>query len=103
MHPSELLDQLLDLARAADLEVRHVRGGGGEGEVAPHSGICRVRGRVWVMLVTGDDVEERIDVVSGALSAHARDFLAARYLPPALRERIDERAGGRPGGDADGA
>jgi hypothetical protein len=89
MHPSELLDQLLDLARAADLEVRHVRAGAaGEGDVATHSGTCRVKGRVWVLLVASDDVEERIDVLGGALATHARDFLESRYLPPAIRERL---------------
>jgi hypothetical protein len=95
MHPTEMLGQLRDLARAAGLEVRDVpRGGAAEGEVGPHSGTCRVRGRVWVMLVSGDDIEERIDVLCGALSAHAGEVLAARYLPPAIRDRLGAAGAG---------
>ncbi|MBW2448676.1 MAG: ribosomal RNA small subunit methyltransferase A [Deltaproteobacteria bacterium] len=89
MHPGELLDQLLDLARAAGLEVRQVAArAAGEGDVAVRSGTCRVKGRLWVMLVASDGLEERIDVLSGALATHARSFLEERYLPPAIRERL---------------
>jgi len=97
MEAAELLEQLLDLARAAGLEVREARAGQvrrtrtgqmGEAEITPHSGICRVRGRVWVVLVPADAVEERIDVLGRALATHAREFLVSRYLPPAIRARL---------------
>jgi len=100
MHASDLLDQLLDLARAADLEVRQVRRApAGEGDVATHSGICRVRDRVWVVLVGSDGIEERIDVLAAALATHARAHLDSRYLPPAIRERL----GSLPDADFGGA
>jgi hypothetical protein len=88
MHPVELLDQLADLARAAGLEVREIRGGAGEGEPSTASGTCRVRGKIWVLLAPSDSLDERIDVLGRALATHAREFLESRYLPPAVRERL---------------
>jgi hypothetical protein len=88
MHPVELLDQLADLARAAGLEVREIRGAAGEGEASADSGICRVKGKVWVLLAASDSLDERIDVLARALATHAREFLESRYLPPAVRERL---------------
>jgi len=89
MHPSDLLEQLLDIARAAGLEVRQTRAGlTGEGDLPPHSGVCRLRGRVFVVLVVSDGIEERIDVLAAALATHARDHLESRYLPPAIRDRL---------------
>ena len=42
---------LLDLARDAELEVRQVDAAGADaGEPAPASALCRVHGRVWVVL-----------------------------------------------------
>jgi hypothetical protein len=63
MHPTELLDQLADLARAAGLEVREIRGAAGEGDFPTGSGICRVKGRIWVLLAVSDSLDERIDVL----------------------------------------
>jgi len=93
MHPSELLEVLADLARAAGLEVREIRGGG-EGDLRTSSGSCRVKGEVWVLLAPTDSLDERIEALARALRAHAGDFLESRYLPPAVRERL----GGDPGG-----
>jgi hypothetical protein len=104
MHPTELLDQLRDLARAAGLEVRQARAGAaGEGEVATRSGICRVKGRVWVVLVASDDLEERIDVLAAALATHARAFLEGRFLPPAVRARLTAGSEEPPGAGSGGA
>jgi hypothetical protein len=97
MHPTELLDQLRDLARAAGIEVRQIPGAGagsGEGEPATGSGICRVKGRIWVLLAARDSLDEHIDVLALALRDHAREFLEARYLPPAVRERLGVEMGG---------
>lgn len=86
MDPGELLSQLVDLADEVDLEVRRAgRGPTGEGEPPVASGVCRVRGRVWVVLSAGDTVEERIRVLAGALRSHAGEQLEARWLPPAVR------------------
>ena len=94
MHPSDLLDQLLDIARAAGLEVRQTPArSAGEGDVPPHSGVCRLRDRVWVVLVTSDGIDERIDVLAGALATHAREHLESRYLPPAIRDRLPPGVG----------
>ena len=95
MHATELLDQLADLARAAGLEVREIRGAAGEGNVHTGSGTCRVKGGIWVLLAASDSLDERIDVLGRALATHAREFLESRYLPPAVRERL--------GADFDGA
>jgi hypothetical protein len=95
MHPTELLDQLVDLARAAGLEVREIRGPAGEADVSSGSGICRVKGRIWVLLAASDSPDERIDVLARALVTHARAFVESRYLPPAVRQRL--------GGDFDRA
>jgi hypothetical protein len=93
MHPTELLDLLVDLALAAGLEVREIRGGW-EGDLRSSSGSCRVKGKIWVLLAPTDSLDERIDALGSALAAHARDFLESRYLPPAVRERLGADFGG---------
>ena len=91
MHPSELLGQLVDLARDAGLEVRDIAlGGAAEGDFPAASGTCRVQGKVWVLLAKGDSTEDRARVVARALKAHAGDFLESRYLPPAVRARLED-------------
>ena len=96
MEPAELLARLAELARAAGIEVREVSGAPGlEGGAPARSAVCRVRGAIWVVLSASDSLEERIDVVAGALGDHARTFLEGRFLPPALRARLrlDTEAG----------
>jgi hypothetical protein len=87
MERAELLDQLIALAREAGLEVRAARGG--EPGLPLSSGVCRVRGELWVVVVPADPLEDRIEVVAGALRTHASAFLESRYLPPALRARLE--------------
>ena len=66
-----------------------------DGERETPSGACRVNGEVWVMLSPAESIEERADVLAAALATHAADFLEARYLPPAIRARIEAaREGG---------
>jgi hypothetical protein len=94
MQSRQLLEELVLLAREAGLEVREMRGAaGGEGGLPAPSGVCRVRDGFWVMLAESDSVEHRIEVVAGALTRHAAPFLASRYLPPAIRERLEGGAG----------
>jgi hypothetical protein len=94
MHAEDLLDQLADLARAAAITVR-VIDRSRDGERETRSGACLVNGEVWVMLSPAESIEERVDVLAAALATHAADFLEARYLPPAIRARIDAaREGG---------
>ena len=52
------------------------------------SGVCRVRGSIWVILSTAESLEERSDVLVEALTAHAVSMLEDRYLPPAVRARL---------------
>jgi hypothetical protein len=87
MELSELLERLGELAREVGLEVRDVRRGV-EGDPAPASGVCRVRGRTWVVLAADDGLERRIEVLARALESHAGPQLEGRYLPPAVRERL---------------
>lgn len=90
MELSELLSRLSELAREAGLEVRELRGTA-EGQPAPASGVCRVRGETWVLLSASDALEERVEVLARALKTHAAQFLESRYLPPAVRARLSER------------
>jgi hypothetical protein len=87
--PAELARELVELAEAAGLEVRPIRASEGrEAELTASSGICRVRGEIWVLLAASDSVEEQISVLVRALKTHAADFLESRYLPPAVRKRL---------------
>lgn len=83
MTPEALLEALGDLARELDLEVRR----GATGETAT-SGVCRLRGRVWVVLSANDPPERRIAVLAAALREHAGAACDARYLPPAVRAAL---------------
>jgi hypothetical protein len=87
MEGPELLSALIELAGEAGLRVR-AAGPAGEGPL--ESGVCRVRGELWLVLSASDPVAHRIDVVARALRAHAAPFLESRWLPPALRARIEE-------------
>ncbi len=89
MSPAEVLEALVGLCREAGLEVRGVRGAPeAAGEPMARSGVCRVRGALWLVLSDADSVEDRIATAADALRVHAPDFLEARYLPPAVRQRL---------------
>ena len=92
MSPAELLEALIVLCRDAGLEVRRVRGSAeAASELTARSGVCRVRGALWLVLTDADGVEERIGAAADALRAHAPDFVEGRYLPPAVRQRLAGR------------
>ena len=92
MSPAELLEALIGLCREAGLEVRSVRGSPEDAsELVARSGVCRVRGALWLVLSHADGVEERIGAAADALRAHAPDFVEGRYLPPAVRQRLARR------------
>lgn len=92
MQPVDLLQALLELADEVGLEVRATRGAG-EGEPSVSSGVCRVRGRVWVVLAATDPVDAQIAVLARALVAAAGETLEARFVPPAVREALDRGRG----------
>ena len=100
MEPVELLQVLLELANDAGLEVRLVGGAGDEDssgvgadsraetEPPPASAVCRVRGRVYIVLSRADPVAIQLQVIAGAVRDHAGSFCDARYLPPAVRDLV---------------
>lgn len=90
MEPGELLDCLVDLAREAGLEVRRLPArAGSETESPPRSGVCRLRGRLLVLLASGDSVEDRIDAVVHGLRSLDPALLEGRWIPPAIRDRLE--------------
>lgn len=91
METSELLDALVALADAVGLEVRVLTGATASGELPPQSAVCRVRGRLWVVLATTDPLERRVGVLADALVTHHASDLDDRYLAPAVRELLDSR------------
>jgi hypothetical protein len=89
LNPEELHRELIELARVAGFEVRQASGRAGADRDLPiASGVCRVRGSVWVVLAATDSLAERSVVLADALRAHASELLETRYLPPALREKL---------------
>ena len=92
MEAPELRRELEQLAREAGLTVRSIRGRpGAEGEPAAASDVCRVGGKVWIVLSAADSEEERVAVLCRALREHAAGWLDGRYLAPALRDRLETR------------
>ena len=63
-------------------------GGAGEADANAASGVCRVQGRVWVVLSHADPVDVQLDVLAEALRDHASDEIERRFLPPAVRELL---------------
>lgn len=95
MEPRQLLDLLVGLAEEAGIAVRIARGG--ENELPPRSGVCRVRGRLLLVVSAAEPMEARIEAVAAALREHSGGLLEERFLPPAVRERLD-RSGALPRG-----
>jgi hypothetical protein len=86
---AELMESMLDVARQAGLTVKRLsRGRLDDYEAPTTSGVCQVRGEVWVMLSPTDPSEVQLEVLARALREHAPEFVAAHFLPPALRERL---------------
>jgi hypothetical protein len=87
----EVLAELVALAQAAGLRVQIVRGAASEGEGSVSSGVCVVAGEPRAILVRSDPVADRIEVLAGALRTHAGAWLDAHYVPPAIREWLEQR------------
>ncbi|CAG0975312.1 hypothetical protein BURK2_01536 [Burkholderiales bacterium] len=95
MQPAELLAFLADLANEVGLVVRRIPTASAEpGEPPPRSGTCRVGERFFVFLAAADPIEDRIDALVFGLRTASPAALEGRYLPPAVRERLDRGAGG---------
>ena len=90
MEPSEIMTALLDLARDAGLEVRQADAAHADaGLPSLASALCRVHGRVWVVLSSADPVAIQLRVLGAALHDHASELVEARYLAPAVRAWIE--------------
>ena len=89
MDAQALLDALLVLASELDVRVEELPGQAPlEGFSPTGSGLCRVRGRSWVLLSPAEPLERRIEVRCEALRELGAEALRDRYLPPAVRERV---------------
>ena len=87
---AELMLALMELAQKAELEVRTLGAtSGAQAEAPVASGICRVRGEVWVLLSASDPLEIRLEVLADALKTHRGEWLEGVWLPPAVRDRLD--------------
>jgi hypothetical protein len=91
-----LLDFLVELAQEAGIQVRVIPRSAAELDPAPRSGTCRIRGSPWLLLASGEPLEDRIEAAAMAVRTHALEALEGRYLPPAVRARLDF-PGGRAG------
>jgi hypothetical protein len=80
-----ILQHLVDLGEEAGIRVDVIR----DAEGPLDSGMCRVGSEIRVLLHPADPLENRIALVARALRTHATDLLATRYLPPAIRERLE--------------
>lgn len=90
MEPRALLDALVELAQEAGVTVRVLPKGGGE--PSPASDICTIRGEPWLLLASGESLEDHIDAAARAVLRFAPDTLEGRFLPPAIRQRLEEAA-----------
>jgi hypothetical protein len=77
----------VELAEEAGVAVRLVRPS--EGEPIARSALCRVRGRPLLVLSAAEPLDARIETVAAALRAHGGSLLEQRFLPPAVRDRLD--------------
>ena len=80
MSPEELLRQFEALAERVQIEVRY-SALDGEG------GLCRVRNRRVIVLNSRLSIDEKVDVLARSLP---REELEQMFIPPALRERIQQ-------------
>ena len=90
MDEAHILETLLDLAGEAGMKVR-TSGRAKLGEDLPPvaSGVCRVRGEVWVVLAASDAVPVQIETLAVALRQHAAELLENRHLAPAVRAHLE--------------
>jgi hypothetical protein len=87
----DVLEALLELCGEAGLEIRSIGlHSQPAGEPPPTSAVCRVRNSVWVVMCAADPPERHIEVLVEALRGHASDMLEERFLPPALRELLQD-------------
>ncbi len=85
-----ILDVLVEMAEEAGVTVRVLsRAAAREGEPLPESNLCRIRGQPWLILAPGESIEDRIGAAARAVQTFASEVAERRFLPPAVRERLD--------------
>lgn len=84
------LGRLLELAEELGIEVRSA---GEAASSAAHPGGCliRLKGREVLLLDASSALADRLDAV--CLALRDRPELETRYLPPALRQRLESEGG----------
>ncbi|MEE3328279.1 MAG: hypothetical protein VX252_13155 [Myxococcota bacterium] len=95
---ADILEMLFELAREAGFEIRAA------GRLSPDdppllSGVCRLRGRLYIVLSANESVPMQIEALASALRDNAAESLQNRHLPPAIRSLIDP-PGSKPFGSA---
>jgi len=91
VEPNQQLDFLVGLAEEAGITVRVMpRGAGRSGDPLPESGPCQVRGAPWLILAAGEPLSARIAAAVAALRRFAGPELEDRYLPPAVRDLLEQ-------------
>jgi hypothetical protein len=81
------LTVLLDLAEELGITVRRVPSAA-EGADRPGGAFVRLRDREMLFLDPTAAIADQIAVVASSL--HGRDQIESRYLPPEIREAIDQ-------------
>ncbi len=90
MDEREMLDQLEDVAKGLDIEVRYetMRK---ESRFNP-GGLCRIRGRPVIIVNRKAGLEDQINVVASAIKRFDLDTV---FLRPGLRDFLDRAGPGR--------
>ena len=89
MQAADLMQAMLELADEVALEVRVVRTRPGSEEPPLSSAVCRVKGRIWVVLSDADPVDAQLAAIASALRQQCGETLNDRYLPPAIRNLLE--------------
>ncbi|RPG07101.1 MAG: hypothetical protein CBC32_010285 [Proteobacteria bacterium TMED72] len=95
---ADILEMLFELARDAGFEIRAA------GRLAPDdppllSGVCRLRGKLYIVLSANESVPVQIEALALAIRENASETLQNRHLPPAIRDLLDP-AGSKPFGSS---
>jgi hypothetical protein len=94
MDESQILESLLELAAEAGMRVRMGGGVAPEENLPPlASGVCRLRGELWVVLSSRESPAVQIEALASALRDHAGSLLESRHLPPAIRNYLEPPPG----------
>lgn len=87
MEAQEILAALIDLAEALEIEIRRAPPGTGSSG-GPAGALVRLKGKEILFLDPLAAVADQIGVVAEALAG--RQELEDRFLPPEIRDRLDE-------------